>query len=74
MPLTLATVGETVHITKINGRDNIVKHLMGLGFVPHTCVSVLSRKNGSLLVQLRDTRVAIGADLAERILISGGCQ
>ncbi len=71
MPLTLANIGETVHITKINGRDRIVKHLMGLGFVPHTCVSVLSYQNGSLIVQLRDTRVAIDENLANRIQVSG---
>ena len=61
MPLTLARAGETVTIRKITGRDEVRRHLAELGFV--------SRVAGSLIVQIKDSRVALNRGMAARILV-----
>ena len=52
MPLTLARAGETVTIRKITGRDEVRRHLSELVFVPDSPIKVVSRVEGSLIVQI----------------------
>ena len=68
MPLTLARAGETVTIRKITGRDEVRRHLAELGFVPDSPIMVVSRVAGSLIVQIKDSRVALNRGMAARIL------
>ena len=69
MPLTLARAGETVTIRKITGRDEVRRHLAELGFVPDSPITVVSRVAGSLIVQIKDSRVALNRGMAARILV-----
>ena len=69
MPLTLARPGETVTIRKISGRDETRQHLAELGFVVDSAVTVVSELAGSLILQVKDSRVALDRNLAGRILI-----
>ena len=69
MPLTLARPGETVTIRRVSGRDETRRRLAELGFVAESTVTVVSRLAGSLILQVKDSRVALDRDLAERILI-----
>lgn len=69
MPLTLAAVGEQVTIRRIAGRDEVRTHLAELGFVENTVVTVVSALAGNLILQVKDSRVALDAALASRILI-----
>lgn len=68
MPLSMASPGETVTIRKITGRDEVRQHLSELGFVVDTAVTVVSKLAGSLILQVRDSRVALDGTLANRIL------
>lgn len=69
MPLTMAKAGEEAAILKITGKDEIRQHLAELGFVVGGVVTVVSEMAGSLIVQVKDSRVALDRSMANRILI-----
>ncbi len=69
MPLTMARAGETVTIRKITGRDEIRQHLAELGFVVDSTVTVVSEIAGNLILQVKDSRIALDRDMANRIMI-----
>ena len=69
MPLTMAAPGEKVVIRKITGKDEVRQHLAELGFVVDSEVMVVSEINGNLIVQVKDSRVALNRDMAIRIMI-----
>lgn len=70
MPLTFAKPGQTGVIQRVLGRDEARRHLESLGFVVGVPVSVVTERNGSLILQIRDSRVALDRATAARILIS----
>ena len=69
MPLTMARPGETVTIRKITGRDEVRQHLAELGFVVNSDVTVVSQLSGNLILQVKDSRVALDKTMANRIMI-----
>ena len=69
MPLSMAKVGETVTIRKITGKDQIRQHLAELGFVVESDVTVVSQLGGNLILQVKDSRVALDRTMANRIMI-----
>ena len=69
MPLTMAKTGETVTIRKISGKDEVRQHLTELGFVMDSDVTVVSEIGGNLIVQVKDSRIALDKTMATRILI-----
>ncbi len=68
-PLTMARQGETNYIRKITGKDEVRQHLAELGFVVGERVIIVSRMGGNVILQVKDCRVALGRDMADRILI-----
>lgn len=69
MPLTMARSGDTVTIHKITGKDGVRQHLAELGFVVDSNVTVVSEMAGSLIVQVKQSRVALSKSMANRILV-----
>ncbi len=69
MPLMLASVGEENIIRKVGGNPEMKKHLEDLGFVVGGTVRVMSTTGGNLIVNVKDTRVAISREMASRIMI-----
>ena len=69
MPLALAKRGETEVIRKVGGNPEVRNHLEKLGFVPGNKVVVLNETQGNLIVNVMDSRVAIGKDMAMKIMI-----
>ena len=69
MPLTMARPGETVVIRKITGRGGGRQHLAELGFVVDESVTVISEMAGNLILQVKDSRVAVDRTMANRIMI-----
>lgn len=70
MPLTMAKTGESVTIRKITGKDEIRRHLAELGFVVDSTVTVVNEMGGSLIMQVKNSRIALDKTMANRILIS----
>ena len=69
MPLTMAKSGQAADILKITGKDEIRQHLAELGFVVGAAVTVVSEMAGNLIVQVKDSRVALDKSMANRIMI-----
>lgn len=69
MPLTLANVGEETMIRKVGGNSELKKHLEDLGFVAGGNVTVVSAIGGNLIVNVKDSRIAISREMAGGILI-----
>lgn len=69
MPLTMAKPGETVTIRKITGKDEVRQHLAELGFVVDSAVTIVSQLAGNLILQVKDSRIALDQTMANRILI-----
>ena len=60
---------KTVTIRKITGRDEVRQHLAELGFVVNSDVTVVSQLAGNLILQVKDSRVALDKTMANRIMI-----
>ena len=69
MPLTMAKTGETVTIGRITGKDDVRQHLAELGFVVGSEISVVSEMGGNVIVQVKDSRVALDRTMANRIMV-----
>ena len=69
MPLTMAKPGERVTIHKITGRDEVRQHLAELGFVVGQDVMVVTDLSGNLIVQVKESRIALDKAMANRVLI-----
>lgn len=69
MPLILASEGDENIIRKIGGSPGVKKHLENLGFVVGGNVKVVTTVNGNLIVNVKEARVAISKEMAQRIMI-----
>ena len=69
MPLTMAKEGEVNLIKKIGGREDTRRFLENLGFVVGGGVTVVSRISGNVIVNVKDSRVAISREMANKIMI-----
>ncbi len=68
VPLLSARAGETVLIRKITGKDEVRQHLAELGFTVNTMVTVVSDLGGNMILEVKDSRVALGREMAMRIM------
>ena len=69
MPLALADVGENNIVKKIGGKPEVKKHLENLGFVVGGDVTVISRIGGNIIVNVKEARIAISEELAQKIMV-----
>ena len=69
MPLTMAKAGDTVTIRKITGKDEVRLHLAELGFVVDSQVTIVNEIAGNLIVQVKESRLALDKTMANRIMI-----
>ena len=69
LPLTMASQGEPMTIKKIGGKQETKKFLETLGFVVGGTVTVVSEIKGNMILNVKDSRVAIGKDMANKIMV-----
>lgn len=69
MPLTMAKQGEVNYIKKVGGKEETRKFLENLGFVAGGMVIIVSQIGGNMIVNVKDSRVAINKDMANKIMI-----
>ncbi len=69
MPLSMASAGKPNVIKKVGGKEATRKFLENLGFVTGGMVTVVSQTGGNLIVNVKDSRVAIGRDMANKIIV-----
>ena len=69
MPITMATMGEVNKILKVGGNEETRRFLENLGFVAGTEITVVSSIGGNLIVNVKDSRIAVNEDMARHIVI-----
>ena len=69
MPLSLATVGEENIIKRIGGLPEVRQHLENLGFVVGGTVTVITTLGGNVIVNVKEARIAISKEMAQKIMI-----
>lgn len=69
MPLILAIKGTEVNIKKINGNDETKRFLNSLGFVVGESVRIISELGGNLIINVKDSRIALDKGMASRIIV-----
>ncbi len=69
MPLIMANTGESVTVKKITGNDEVRVHLKELGFVENSQIKIMNKVGKNLIVQVKDSRIAIDNKMATRIMI-----
>ncbi len=69
MPLSMIEAGQEHTIIKVGGKEEVRLFLEKLGFVTGASVTVISEAGGNLIVNIKDSRIAIGKDMAGKILV-----
>ena len=70
MPLSMMEAGKPNVIKKVGGKEETRRFLENLGFVVGGTVTVISETDGNMIVNVKDSRVAIGKDMANKIMIN----
>ena len=70
MPLSMVEEGEPKTIVKVGGKEEVRKFLENLGLVDGTVVTVVSSLGGNLILKVKDSRVALGRDMASKIQVA----
>ncbi len=69
MPLALADVGKVNTVKKVGGSPEIKKHLENLGFIAGADVTIVTSLGGNVIVNVKESRVAISEEMARRIMV-----
>ena len=69
MPLTMQREGDTAVIQRVGGKEEVRRHLENMGFVPGASVTVVSANNGNVIVNVKESRVAISKEMANKIMV-----
>ena len=70
MPRSMVEEGEPKTIVKVGGKEEVRKFLENLGFVDGTVVTVVSSLGGNMILKVKDSRVALGRDMASKIQVA----
>lgn len=70
MPLTLMQVGDNAQISRISGSDDTRRLLQNLGFVSQAAVELVNKLNGNVIVNIKDSRIAINEEMARHIIVN----
>ena len=71
LPLSMAGAGTTQIIAKITGKDEVRRHLAELGLVVGEEVTFMNSLGGNLIIQVKDSRIAMDRALCTRIMVNG---
>lgn len=69
MPLTFVNPGEESLIKKVGGNSETKKFLENLGFVAGGAITVVTAIGGNLIVNVKESRVAISKEMASKIMV-----
>lgn len=69
MPLTMSKIGESNIIKKVVGKEETKKFLESLGFVIGSTVTIVSDNGGNIIVNVKESRVAVSKEMALKIMV-----
>lgn len=70
MALALMSVGEKRTVMKVRGKDEVIRHLMDLGFAPGAEVLVVGDSAAGMILLVKGVRVALDRGLANKIMVA----
>lgn len=70
MPLTMAKAGEKAAIQRVGGKEETKRFLENLGFVPGSIITLISANSGNVIVNVKESRVAISKEMANKIMVA----
>jgi len=69
-PLSMTAIGERVRLESILGGGKINQRLTALGLTPGVELCIVQDAGGPLLISVRDSRIALGRGMAQKIMVS----
>ena len=69
MPLTLAEIGKENIVKRITGKQQVKSHLEYLGFVVGSPITVINTIGGNVIVNIKESRIAISREMAQKIMV-----
>lgn len=69
MPLTLAEIGKENIVKRITGKQQVKSHLEDLGFVVGSPITVINTIGGNVIVNIKESRIAISKEMAQKIMV-----
>lgn len=69
MPLTLAEIGKENIVKRITGKQQVKSHLEDLGFVVGSPITVINIIGGNVIVNIKESRIAISREMAQKIMV-----
>lgn len=69
MPLSFMKAGEKSTVKRITGQDDTKKFLESLGFICGATVTVISEISGNMILNVKDSRIALDKNMASRIMV-----
>ena len=69
MPMTMLNVGTKASIKRVGGLEKTRQFLESLGFVPGEEVQIVSSNAGNIIVQVKESRVAVSREIANKIMV-----
>lgn len=70
MPLVIAPIGKSFKVTKCSLDEKTSKHLQNLGLLPGAEVVVVKENNGDVIIQIKESRIALNKMLARKIFVA----
>lgn len=70
MPLSMLNIGNMGKIIRITGKDDLKLFLERLGFLEDVEVTVVSKIGMNLIVNIKDSKIAISKEMANRIFVN----
>lgn len=70
MPLVAAPINTEMKITKVFAQGDVKRHLENLGILSGERISVIRSLGGSLIVKIKEGRVALDSDMAQKIFVA----
>jgi len=70
MALAFMGIGEKCTVTKLRGKDEVVRHLQDLGFSPGSEIQVIGESAAGMILLVKDVRIALDRGLAGKIMVA----
>ena len=71
MPLSMANKDKLLKITNIVGGRNVKQRLSALGLYPGSVIKMVTNDfGGPLIIEVNNSKIAIGRGMAQKILVS----
>jgi ferrous iron transport protein A len=67
--LSSISAGQTVQLARIDAGRRLKHRLTELGLTPGVNVTIIQNNGGPILISVRDSRIAIGREMANKIRV-----